>query len=290
MRLSIESSALFRAYTDLGWSWKLSKPAIHVIRITILLVLGFGIIGSTTAQAEDASLILHRGNRTIVLEPYAPNIIRVTLSSIKAKALAHPGYGFLATPLGTGWVHQKNADGHDVYRSQRLVLTVSLDHPHSMPLDAFNLALGTKFFGSSHWPGPNNDSVTITTPTGKMLVTMKNWSMVPNPSDSSAAAIGENQMKTTPATAYLPPSILRRGSTITDLGNINMDFWTCVITGFDAGTITERLVGRMYVFRLWFRAAATGSSGTIRLKPQSTSGSISKMSGHPRWETAFLSL
>ena len=42
--------------------------------------------------------MLDRGDSTIVLEPYAPNIIRVTLSLLRQPALAPPGYGFTGHP------------------------------------------------------------------------------------------------------------------------------------------------------------------------------------------------
>ena len=43
------------------------------------------------------------GGETIVLEPYAPNIIRVTLSMNDAAAKAAPGYGIIAKPNAAGW-------------------------------------------------------------------------------------------------------------------------------------------------------------------------------------------
>ena len=39
------------------------------------------------AQAQETRVVLDRGGSTIVLEPYAPNIIRVTLSLLKQPAL-----------------------------------------------------------------------------------------------------------------------------------------------------------------------------------------------------------
>lgn len=38
-----------------------------------------------------------------MLEPYAPNIVRVTLSLQRDSALAPPGYGILAKPDAAGW-------------------------------------------------------------------------------------------------------------------------------------------------------------------------------------------
>lgn len=46
-------------------------------------------------------VVLDHGEATVVLEAYAPNIIRVTLSKFKEAANAAPGYGFVATPDAT---------------------------------------------------------------------------------------------------------------------------------------------------------------------------------------------
>ena len=84
------------------------------------------------AHAEDAKLVLHRGNSTIVFEPYAPNIIRVTLSLKEDKALAAPGFGFLAKPAPENWAHQQT-DAGDEYRSSRISVTVAADRHSAGP-------------------------------------------------------------------------------------------------------------------------------------------------------------
>jgi hypothetical protein len=78
-----------------------------------IVVLGLAVVLSvaTVVRAEDDRLVLNRGNGTIVLEPYGPNIIRVTLSALKDKATAGPGYGFSGTPVATGWSHRQDEQG-----------------------------------------------------------------------------------------------------------------------------------------------------------------------------------
>ena len=66
------------------------------------------------APAQETRVVLDRGGSTIVLEPYAPNILRVTLSLLKQPALAPPGYGFTAAPSAAGWSHQQGEQG-DTY-------------------------------------------------------------------------------------------------------------------------------------------------------------------------------
>ena len=41
-------------------------------------------------------MVLHREPITMVIEPYAPNIVRITLSLLRDQAIAAPGYGFTA--------------------------------------------------------------------------------------------------------------------------------------------------------------------------------------------------
>src|SRR4029077_14649871 len=80
------------------------------------------------AKADAAQFVWDRNGSTVVLEPYAPNIIRVTLSLDKDGALAAPGYGFVATPASAGWTHQQDEQA-DVYLSSRLVVKVAVNHP-----------------------------------------------------------------------------------------------------------------------------------------------------------------
>jgi len=77
-----------------------------------IVVLGLAVLSvATVVRAEDDRLVLNRGNGTIVLEPYGPNINRVTLSALKDKATAGPGYGFSGTPVATGWSHRQDEQG-----------------------------------------------------------------------------------------------------------------------------------------------------------------------------------
>jgi alpha-glucosidase/alpha-D-xyloside xylohydrolase len=138
-------------------------------------------------SAQDNSFVLERDGRTIVLEPYAPNIIRITLSKTKDSASAPAGYGFTGTPSIAGWTHEQDADKDDVFRSGRLVIHVSPDHlpqsllPRRMPLDDLNQALREHYFGGGDGRhGPNYDAISIATASGRTLLTMRNWSMIPN--------------------------------------------------------------------------------------------------------------
>jgi hypothetical protein len=70
-------------------------------RLLAVLALVAGIaLATVCSQAQNSSqrLELNRTGESIVLEPYAPNILRVTLSLQRESALAAPGYGLVAAP------------------------------------------------------------------------------------------------------------------------------------------------------------------------------------------------
>ena len=83
---------------------------------------------ASPAAAQQHTLALTRDNSTVVLEPYAPNIIRVILSLQKDQAAAAPGFGFGAHAAAEGW-NSAHSDAGDVYRSSRMVVTVEANHP-----------------------------------------------------------------------------------------------------------------------------------------------------------------
>src|SRR5579862_4556166 len=85
-----------------------------------------------TAQSADQRLEIDRKGQTIILEPYAPNILRVTLSLQRDNALAKPGYGFVGVPTADGW-SKNQTDINDVYQSSRIIATVERDHPPAHP-------------------------------------------------------------------------------------------------------------------------------------------------------------
>ena len=99
---------------------------------------------AAAASAQPQSIVLERDGSTIVFEPYAPNIIRVTLSMLKEPATDAPGYGFVARPSAQGWSRQG-----DVYRSSRLVVTLEPNHPGTPLPTQVDIA---KFFNGSARP------------------------------------------------------------------------------------------------------------------------------------------
>jgi alpha-D-xyloside xylohydrolase len=161
-----------------------------VRRSVIVVALGVLLFGCRAVRGADTQIVLLRHGGTVVLEPYAPNIIRITLSSDKAEALAAPGYGFVGTPSMTGWRHEQASSGYDVIQSGQMIVRVapeSLPPPHAMQLDALNQSLREHYFGGgSRRKGPYDDTISITTASGKPLLTMRSWFMSPNRPEGSA--------------------------------------------------------------------------------------------------------
>jgi len=140
------------------------------------------------AQAPSQRLVLDRTGQTIVLEPYAPNILRVTLSLKKDAALAAPGVGLVATPAPSGWASSQTAAG-DVFKSGRIVATVDREWP-STPSSVQTIVDISKYFNGSA-PGAH---ITFSTPEGKKLLEMTGWSQaVPNQKDGTAEVLRDRR-------------------------------------------------------------------------------------------------
>ena len=165
------------------------KSAVRGLGV-LLLALSLG----WAARAQAGPLVLERKGRVISLEPYAPNILRVTMSTDKAAATAAPGYGFVATPFADGWTHERDAGGDDVFRSARMVVRVAPGDrppeklPRPMPLDSLNRQLREPYFGGGSTEyAPHHDALLVTTADGKMLLHMRTWTMAPESVGSSAS-------------------------------------------------------------------------------------------------------
>ena len=170
--------------------------------VATLVIFSFASLAATGALAQTSSFVLDREGRTIVVEPYGSNIVRITMSAEKAAALAAPGYGITGAASMTGWTQEKDADGYDVIRSGRMVIRFAPQDqstPKRMPLDAVNEQLREHYFGGGprHGHGPNSDTIFITTAEGKPLLTMRRWMMIPNHAEATSEN-AENAQKADP--------------------------------------------------------------------------------------------
>ena len=152
----------------------------------------------TTAMAQDAAsqpdygiedathklwpappVLLPHGDSTIAWEPYAPNIVRITLSLDRDQALAAPGYGLIARPNPSGW-RLRRGHGRVVYASERLRVTLPAPHPVKPLRTQIDIA---KFFNGST-PGAVID---FHNRRGQRILRLEDWSMsAPNYKDGNA--------------------------------------------------------------------------------------------------------
>jgi alpha-D-xyloside xylohydrolase len=152
--------------------------------------------------AQQQIVVDHDGS-TVVFEPYAANIVRVTLSLQHDPAVAPPGYGFVAQPDAEGWTHASD-ERSDTYRSSRLVVTLDASHPGKPSVTQADIG---KFFTGST-PGAH---IRVATPVGATLVDMTGWQQsVPNHKDGNADILYDRRSTDEPffrvgATFVSPP-------------------------------------------------------------------------------------
>ena len=177
--------------------------ALVLGQAAMVLMLGSAPLAGAGTPDEVNRFVFERDSHTIVLEPFGPNIVRVTLSSQKPAALAAPGYGIVGTPSKAGWTQEQDSAGCDVVHSGRMLVRVApknLSAPKAMPLDELNQSLRNRYFYGDWGRGIYNDSIFISTTAGKPLLTMWRWSMVPNASEATGSDAANPQ---SPDAGYL---------------------------------------------------------------------------------------
>jgi alpha-D-xyloside xylohydrolase len=146
-----------------------------------LSVLTFLVVGGASLGlfAQPARISTDRGTATILIEPYASNIVRVSMSLRKDDALDGPGYGIIARPDYQDWKLSSGPKG-DVLQSS--VLTVTLAPAPQSPNHGDNKTEIEKFFsGSTGYVGLH-----VATADGKPLLRLNGWQMsVPNYKDGN---------------------------------------------------------------------------------------------------------
>ena len=158
-------------------------------QVAMVLLLGFTPLAYADTSDQSTRFVFERDNRTIVLETFGANILRVTLSSEKSSVFASPGYGIVGTPCMAGWTHEQDSAGYDVVRSARMLVRVApknLPAPQAMPLDELNQSLRNRYFYGDWGRGTYNDEILIANTAGKPLLKLHRWAMVPNASSNKA--------------------------------------------------------------------------------------------------------
>ena len=137
-----------------------------MIRTRLCLILPLLVASAAFAQ----STVLQRNGQTILIEGYAPNIVRVTLSNIAAEATTAPGYGILAKANEAAWNHTTAADRADTFTSPRMSVTVA---PAYTRRATDKLPDTANFFSGS----TSGAYIRITLPNGQPLTEMLGWQM-----------------------------------------------------------------------------------------------------------------
>jgi alpha-D-xyloside xylohydrolase len=151
--------------------------------LAAIWALSLAVGGYAFAESGPAAqrMELQRDGATVVLEPYAPNILRVTLALGRKPALASPGFGLVAQPASAGWSCRKTAQA-DVYASSRLVARVEREDPDGAPQVQSKIDIERYFDGSAP-----TTHIVFTTQNGKKLLELTGWSQsVPNHKDGTA--------------------------------------------------------------------------------------------------------
>lgn len=78
---------------------------------------------ASIAVAAEPLGLLDRNGGYVAVEPYAPNIARITLSLEKERVVAPAGYGLIGVPDTKGWKHSVAAAG-DVFTSSAMSVEV----------------------------------------------------------------------------------------------------------------------------------------------------------------------
>jgi alpha-D-xyloside xylohydrolase len=133
-------------------------------------LLAAALLAGSAGLAQAAPLAtLDRYGAYVSIEPYAPNIVRVTIATQPDRADAKPGYGIIAPSDATGWTHQAGPAG-DSFSSSALRVTVAPAPPPHVPSQM------EAYFAPALPPA----SVTVAGADGKPIVTMTGWEMAPH--------------------------------------------------------------------------------------------------------------
>uniref|UniRef100_UPI0035CA0E71 glycoside hydrolase family 31 protein n=1 Tax=uncultured Sphingomonas sp. TaxID=158754 RepID=UPI0035CA0E71 len=120
------------------------------------------------AQADPLASLDRNGSR-VAIEPYAPNIVRVTIALDRDLADAAPGPGPNAKSDASGWTHRADASG-DVFTSSALSLTVNAQPWPKAPTQM------ERYFAPSLPPV----SITVKGTDGHVITQMNGWEMAPH--------------------------------------------------------------------------------------------------------------
>jgi alpha-D-xyloside xylohydrolase len=112
---------------------------------------------------------VERNGSLVAIEPYAPNIVRVTIALDRDLSSGAPGYGITAKSDAAGWNHASSATG-DTFSSGAVSLTVKAEPWPGAPSQM------ARYFLSALPPV----SIAVNDASGQPIVTMSGWDMAPH--------------------------------------------------------------------------------------------------------------
>jgi len=142
------------------------RPTRSIGLALALSVAAFSAAGSVSAAPLAT---VDRYGAFVSVEPYAPNIVRVTIATEGDRSAAAPGYGVIAKADQAGWAHRQNASG-DAFDSSALSVEVAAGAQPKPPTQM------ERYFAPSLPPV----SITIRGADGKPIVAMTGWEMSPH--------------------------------------------------------------------------------------------------------------
>ena len=152
------------------------------------LALASQIASSAAAQSLGT---LDRNGSIVAIEPYAPNIVHVTIALDPKEIEAGAGYGISAKPNASGWTHRTDAAG-DTYSSSALSITVNAQPWPKQPTQM------QRYFAPSLPPV----SIAIRGADGREITQMEGWELAPHKVDDEATFRVGASFGDTPGTHY----------------------------------------------------------------------------------------
>lgn len=174
------------------WKTKASKAAF------VTALASASMIALTSSASAEPMALLDRNGSRVAVEPYARNIVRVTIALDPVLASAAPGEGPNAKSDATGWIHRTDTSG-DVFTSSALTLTIDAKPWPGAPTQM------QRYFAPSLPPV----SLSVADASGTLLTKMTGWEMAPvtvngeqtfkvgatfaSPADEHYYGLGQNQ-------------------------------------------------------------------------------------------------
>ncbi|MGK6319548.1 TIM-barrel domain-containing protein [Sphingomonas sp. DT-204] len=160
------------------------------MKLRRILVASTILAVASPAAAQSLGTVDRHGS-IVAVEPYAPNIVHVTIALDPKEVAAGAGYGIRAKPDMGGWTHRADAEG-DTYSSSALSVTVAAQ-PWPKPPTQMQ-----RYFAPSLPPV----SIVIRGADGREVTRMGGWEMAPHEVNGEATFRVGASFGDTPGTHY----------------------------------------------------------------------------------------